>query len=81
MINTVNKKLKFPITIWLKIKFVHFYSKTLFIQDESRKNNISKEEIYLFMIVYHMIYDSKSLFIYIVLKWTDMRVGLINKNK
>lgn len=51
MINTVNKKLKFPITISLKIKFVHFYSKTLFIQDESRKNNISKEEIYLFIIV------------------------------
>lgn len=75
MINTVNKKLKFPITISLKIKFVHFYSKTLFIQDESRKNNISKEEIYLFIINKYKItfymYCFKMYFVDRYESWTD----------
>lgn len=54
MINTLNKKLKlitFPISISLKIKLVTFYEKTLFIQDKSRKNGISKKKIYIFIIV------------------------------
>lgn len=54
MINTLNKKLKlitFPISVSLKIKFVTFYAKTLFIQDKSRKNGISKKKIYIFIIV------------------------------
>lgn len=81
MINTLNKKLKlitFLISISLKIKFVTFYAKTLFIQDKSRKNDISKKKN---LYIYNNI---KSLFIYTVLKcllWTDMGVGLINKKK
>lgn len=80
MINTLNKKLKlitFLISISLKIKFVTFYAKTLFIQDKSKKWYFKEKNLYIYN-------NIKSLFIYTVLKcllWTDMGVGLINKKK